>query len=139
MNEAYDSDFSTESAKLGQELMDGRIKANSKAKYKKSYIQFVNYARDHFPDIMHNNESVILEHIRSSHLKDFFGHIIWIQTKSGKTETARSDESDRRKSPNNLRRLQNNCAKGSVGSIRLRVEYFCMGILAHIMEYHGAM
>ena len=75
MNEAYDSDFSTESAKLGQELMDGRIKANSKAKYKKSYIHFVNYARDHFPDIMHNNESVILEHIRSSHLKDFFGHI----------------------------------------------------------------
>ena len=44
MNEAYDSDFSTESAKLGQELMDGRIKDNSKAKYKKAYLHFVNYA-----------------------------------------------------------------------------------------------
>ena len=45
MNEAYDSDFSTESAKLGQELMDGRIKANSKAKYKKSYIQDLGWSK----------------------------------------------------------------------------------------------
>ena len=60
MNEAYDSDSSVESARLGQELMDGRIKDNSKAKYKKAYRHFVNYAKDNFPDIMHE-ESVILE------------------------------------------------------------------------------
>ena len=53
MNKANVSDSSAESARLGQELMDGRIKDNSKDKYRKAFLQFVNYARDNFPDIMH--------------------------------------------------------------------------------------
>ena len=42
---ANDSDSSDGSGRRGQELMDARIKDNSKAKYAKAYLQLVVYVR----------------------------------------------------------------------------------------------
>ena len=45
---ANDSDSSDGSGRLGQELMDGRIKEKSKNKYGKAYNQLIIYLRDKF-------------------------------------------------------------------------------------------
>ena len=80
---ANDSDSSDGSGRRGQELMDARIKDNSKAKYAKAYLQLVAYVRVKFPELFDEDGNLILEHLRSHHFKDFFGHISIKRDKNG--------------------------------------------------------
>jgi hypothetical protein len=80
---ANDSDSSDGSGRRGQELMDARIKDNSKAKYAKAYLQLVVYVRVKFPELFDEDGNLILEDLRSHHFKDFFGHISIKRDKNG--------------------------------------------------------
>ena len=81
---ANDSDSSDGSGRLGQELMDGRIKEKSKNKYGKAYNQLIIYLSDKFPELIDENGNLKLELLCSEHLKDFFGHISIKRDKNGR-------------------------------------------------------